>query len=98
MFTIGHHGGWREVNEQFTQCFIDWVNELRIQQGTEQIAIDGKTLRRSFTGARTSALHSITAWSKTNGLVLAQLKSKGKKNENHSVLELLDLLELKGSM
>ncbi len=36
--------------------------------------------------------------SKTNGLVLSQMKSQGKKNENVSVLEMLDLLELKGAI
>ena len=41
----------------------------------EQIAIDGKTLRHSFEGDTQQALHSITVWSKTRGLVLAQHKS-----------------------
>ncbi len=85
-------------SEQFTLCFVSWVNELRSKDGREQIAIDGKTLRRSFTGDRTTALHSITAWSKQNGLVLAQKRSKGKANEKASVLEMLDLLELKGAI
>jgi hypothetical protein len=31
--------------EKMTQCFISWVNALRRQQGHQQIAIDGKTLR-----------------------------------------------------
>ncbi len=82
----------------FTQCFVAWVNELRTQKGGEHIAIDGKTLRRSFSGERSTALHSITAWSKTNGLVLAQRKSAGKKNEHQSVLAMLDILELKHSV
>ncbi len=83
---------------QFTRCFIAWVNELRSSKGCRQIAIDGKTLRHSFQGERSTALHSITAWSKTHGLVLAQMKSKNKKNENMSALELLDLLELNGAV
>ena len=84
--------------EGFVSCFMNWVNELRAKEGGDQIAIDGKTLRRSFNGERTTALHSIAAWSKTNGLVLSQMKSQGKKNENVSVLAMLDLLELKGSI
>ncbi|MBR0574056.1 MULTISPECIES: ISAs1 family transposase, partial [Pasteurellaceae] len=39
-------------------------------------------------------LHSITAWSCSRGLILAQNKSKGKKNENESILEMIDILEL----
>jgi predicted transposase YbfD/YdcC len=83
------------VPEEFTKSFIDWVNELRRYEGKEQISIDGKTLRRSFdNGDRMSALHSVTVWSKSNGLVLAQSRSKSKKNENKTVMELLDLIEI----
>ena len=84
--------------EQFNQAFINWVNEIRQDNGKEQIAIDGKTLRHSFDGDKQTALHSITAWSKSNGLVLAQSRSEGKKNENSSVLELLDTLNIDGAI
>ncbi len=50
--------------EAFTTCFMNWVNELRLAKGREQIAIDGTTLRRSFSAQRTTELYSITAWSK----------------------------------
>jgi len=83
---------------QLNQSFIDWVNEIRVDSGQEQIAIDGKTLRHSFDGDRHNALHSITAWSKSQGLVLAQLKSTGKKNENASVIDMLNMLNIKGAL
>lgn len=87
------------IPEEFTGCFIAWVNELRRFEGKEQIAIDGKTLRRSFAnGDRMTALHSVTVWSKSNGLVLGQSRSKGKKNENRTVMELLDLIEMKDAI
>ena len=82
---------------QFNQAFINWVNEVRRATGQEQIAIDGKTSRHSYDGEKCSALHSITAWSRAQGLVLAQLKSAGKKNENASVLTLLDMLNIQGA-
>ena len=84
--------------EELNQAFINWVNEVRTEQGQEQIAIDGKTLRHSFDGARHTALHSITAWSKSQGLVLAQIKSAGKKNENSSVIDMLSMLNIKGAL
>ena len=84
--------------EKMNQAFINWVNEVRKEQGREQIAIDGKTLRHSFQGDHGSALHSITAWSKQQGLILAQMKSLGKKNENASVLVLLDTLNINGAL
>ncbi|MDQ7049107.1 MAG: ISAs1 family transposase [Enterobacterales bacterium] len=83
---------------QLNQAFINWVNEVRVDKGQEQIALDGKTLRRSFDGDRQTALHSITAWSRSQGLVLAQLKSTGKKNENASVIDMLNVLNIKGAL
>lgn len=79
-------------------CFISWVNEMREQQGKELIAFDGKTLRRSFDGEKITALHSVSAYAVDQGLVLAQSKSKGKKNEIETVLELIQLLEIKDSI
>ena len=73
------------------------MNEERRKTGKEQIAIDGKTLRGSRDAEQHSALHSITAWSRSEGLVLAQLKSSAKKNENASVLEVLNVLNVKGA-
>ncbi|HAU1796573.1 TPA: ISAs1 family transposase [Legionella pneumophila] len=64
-----------------------------------QRAIDGKTLRHSFTdGDRMTALHSVTVWSKSNGLVLGQSRSRGKKNENKTMMDLLDLIEIKDAI
>lgn len=76
--------------------FIAWVNQLRASKGYEQIAIDGKTLKHSRDGEKHNALHSISAWCQSSGLVLGQLKSEGKKNEHAGVLELLDLLNISG--
>ena len=82
---------------QFNQAFINWVNEVRRDKGQEQIAIDGKTLRHSYDGGKLTALHSIIAWLRSQCLILAQLKSAGKKNENASVLAILDSLHIKGA-
>ena len=83
--------------EQFNRAFIRWVNEVREASGQEQIALDGKTLRRSHDGDKQGALHSITAWGHECGLALAQLQSSGKKNEQASVMAMLDLLQVKGA-
>ena len=79
---------------QFNRAFINWVNEIRREQGQEQIALDGKTLRRSHDGERQPALRSITAWGHGCELMLAQMKSAGKKNEQASVLTMLDMLNI----
>ena len=83
--------------EQFLICFMSWVNELREAGGKDILAIDGKTLRRSHSGHRSSALHMISVWSCQSRLVLGQSRSAGKKNEIETVMALLELLELKGS-
>lgn len=84
--------------ETFLACFVSWVNDLRQAQGQDVIAMDGKTLRRSFSGKRSSALHMVSVWSSKNRLVLGQSRCVGKKNEIETVMELLELLELKGSI
>ena len=83
---------------QLNDIFINFVNQVRSAQGVEQIAIDGKTLRHSFSNGTKTALHSITVWSKSRGLVLAQQKSPGWKNEQQGVLEILDSLILKNAI
>ena len=61
------------------------------------VAIDGKTLRRSFDRAcGKSALHMLHAWSADQRLLLGQLAVDGKSNEITAVPKLLALLSLKG--
>lgn len=82
----------------FNQAFMTWVNSVREISGQPLIAIDGKTLKLSRDGEKHNALHSITVWCQQNDLVLAEMKSKAKKNEQDSVLEILDLLDIDGAI
>lgn len=83
--------------EQFEACFVAWTQALhRVTQG-EVIALDGKTLRRSFdTATGQGALHLVSAWAGHNRLVLAQQKVDGKSNEITAVPALLSRLDLQG--
>lgn len=64
---------------------------------SEVIAIDGKTLRRSFDHASAkSPLHLVSAWASEQRLVLGQIAVDGKSNEITAVPKLLELLTLKG--
>ena len=89
---------------QLALAFISFINQIRQQQDPAQpiIAIDGKSLKHSqSTDDKTgqlSMLHSIGAYATEEGLILGSLKSKTKKYEPDTVLELLDLLTLKGSI
>jgi predicted transposase YbfD/YdcC len=83
--------------EEMQQCFLRWMQAVsEVTQG-EVVAIDGKTLRRSFDRATgKSAIHMISAWASANRLVLGQQKVDAKSNEITAIPALLQLLELKG--
>jgi predicted transposase YbfD/YdcC len=62
------------------------------------IAIDGKTLRKSFDSAsEKKAIHMVSAWCHNNELVLGQIKTDAKSNEITAIPKLLELLDIKGS-
>jgi len=61
------------------------------------VAIDGKTLRRSFdTAADKAAIHMISAWAADNGVVFGQLAVDSKTNEITAIPTLLAMLDIKG--
>jgi predicted transposase YbfD/YdcC len=83
---------------QFQACFL-----LFMQRFAENlkgvIALDGKTLRRSYDKATAqSPLHLVSAWAADQRLVLGQVAVDGKSNEITAVPQLLALLSLKGTI
>jgi predicted transposase YbfD/YdcC len=63
------------------------------------VAIDGKTLRRSFDrGRNLAALHVVSAWASDRRLVLGQRRVEGKSNEITAIPELLDVLALENTL
>ena len=58
------------------------------------VAVDGKTLRRSFDRAAKQGPIHMSAWSSQQRLVLGQCKVANKSNEITAIPELLQLLEL----
>ena len=79
------------------EAFRQWVAAVaRLTQG-EVVAIDGKTLRRSFQEAGSSVfVHMVSAWATNNGVVLGQVKTEEKSNEITAIPRLLKLLNIKG--
>jgi predicted transposase YbfD/YdcC len=87
----------RISTEHFASCFSTWINLIYERAGPEVIALDGKTLRRSFdTATGKAAIHMVSAWGSANGLVLGQIKVNDKSNEITAVPKLLALLDLQG--
>lgn len=82
--------------ERFHRWFLDYMK--RFAETCEGVvAIDGKTLRRSFDRASgRSPLHLVNAWAAEQSLVLGQLAVDGKSNEIAAIPALLELLSLKG--
>lgn len=85
--------------DAFEQCFINWMKSLAGSLGGKIIAIDGKTLRRSFEHAwdSHSAVHLVSAFVQANSLVLAQVAVEDKSNEITAIPKLLELLDLQGA-
>jgi predicted transposase YbfD/YdcC len=84
--------------EAFQKCFIDWVASLT-KLGADIVAIDGKTLRRSYQeGGAKAPIHMISAFSSRQRMVLGQRKVADKSNEITAIPELLDLLTVKGAI
>src|ERR687885_1327608 len=85
--------------DTFETGFSAWVGSLTAGFEREVVAIDGKTIRRSFDHGRDqSPLHVVSAWACEQRLVLGQRCVDGKANEITAVPELLGQLALKNSI
>lgn len=80
---------------QFEERFIAWMGGVCGALAGLQIAIDGKTAKRSKS-AGDKALHLVSAYAHGLGLTLGQVRTAEKSNEITAIPELLDALLLKG--
>ena len=83
--------------EALSSCFVSWMRSVveSLDWTNEIVAIDGKTVRRSFSGAH-KAIHMLSAHAAGFGLVLGQKKTSEKSNEITAIPELLRTLHLEG--
>ncbi|MDZ7608852.1 MAG: ISAs1 family transposase [Cyclobacteriaceae bacterium] len=85
--------------EEFGRIFIQWVNTVVKIRDKELIAIDGKAVCNSVDKAnKRSALHMVSAFATQCGLCLGQTAVSMKSNEITAIPELLEMLEVKGSI
>ena len=83
---------------EFQRCFVAWVVALTgVPEGV--IAIDGKTLRRSYQkkGAK-APIHMVSAFAARQRLVLGQVKVAEKSNEIVAIPALLDMMAIEGAI
>ena len=91
--------------DAFQACFKLWLTSLQAAAtkatGIERptLAIDGKTLRRSYDRRRgLGALHSVSVWASEFGLTLAQVATDEKSNEITAIPVLLSLIDIHGAI
>lgn len=83
----------------FSVCLCRWIQAISEALGLAQIAIDGKTLRRSFDrSTELGPLHLVSAWATQQHLSLGQMAVDGKSNEITAIPRLLELLDLHGAL
>src|SRR5436305_7792733 len=83
---------------QFQRCFVAWVAALT-GAPADVIAIDGKTLRRSYQkkGAK-APIHMVSAFAARQRLVLGQVKVSEKSNEIVAIPKLLGMMAIDGAI
>jgi len=84
--------------EGFEQCCLAWVRSLQKDFKDASIAIDGKTLRRSFDHAEgLRPLHVLSVWCGDHNLILGQTAVDVKGNEINALPETIEKLNIEGA-
>jgi len=82
----------------FQKCFQHWIAECLVEDtdgSHHTIAIDGKTMRRSYDHAGgMGPLHLVSAWASEQGLALGQIATEEKSNEITAIPGLLDSINI----
>lgn len=94
--------------EAFQKCFERWIVSCLMTASdsgpgedtpARQIAIDGKTLRRSHDRASgLGPLHLVSAWAADQGVSLGQVATEEKSNEIKAIPELLDQINVQDTI
>src|SRR5580693_1020754 len=84
---------------EFEKCLLSWITALHEITEGQVVAIDGKTLRRSFDTANSkAAIHMVSAWATANHISLGQVVVDAKSNEITAIPKLLEILDISGAL
>lgn len=84
---------------EFEKCLLSWITALTEITDGQIIAIDGKTLRRSYDTANSkAAIHMVSAWATANHISLGQVVTEAKSNEITAIPKLLEMIEISGAL
>jgi len=85
--------------EEFEPMLLEWITQLHAITQGQVVAIDGKTLRRSYDHSQgKSAIHMVSAWATTNHISLGQTVVEEKSNEITAIPKLLEIIEVSGAL
>lgn len=81
------------------RCFLAWMQSVVELSGGKLLAIDGKSIRRSFEHAwdKSGMAHLVSLFVQANGQVFTQVKTDGKGKEIEGILQLLGMVDLNGT-
>jgi predicted transposase YbfD/YdcC len=83
----------------FATAFLAWMQEAQRLTEGEVLAIDGKALRRSRCKSTSqAAIHMVSVFATSQGMVLGQIKTEEKSNEITAIPALLEMLEVRGCL
>lgn len=83
---------------EFERCFNHWTAALVKERADLFVAVDGKTLRRSWKHAWSKTpVHMVSAFATANQVVLGQVATDAKSNEITAIPRLLSMLNLIGA-
>ena len=84
---------------EFEPMLLAWLTKLHKITDGQVIAIDGKTLRRSYdTATGKTAIHMVDAWATANHISLGQTIVDAKSNEITAIPKLLEIIEISGGL
>jgi predicted transposase YbfD/YdcC len=88
--------------DAFERCFLAWMSALVEVCGGRLVAIDGKSIRRSFEHAwdKSGMAHMVSALVSQGGnrMVFGQMAVADKSNEITALPKLLEVMDLKGAV
>jgi predicted transposase YbfD/YdcC len=85
--------------QAFERCFMQWMQAVVAQSQGRLLAVDGKSIRRSFERGwdKCGMAHMVSVFATHNGQTLGQLKTDGKGAELDAIRQLLGLIDLRGA-
>ncbi len=88
--------------EAFQGCFQAWISDAILTDADtleRLVAIDGKSCRGSHDAAKgLGALHIVSAWASEQGVALGQVATDAKSNEITAIPQLLEQIDLAGTL